>query len=250
MSGTLLPVPGLRAVDQNGEPLGGAYIQFYLTGTTTATPVYTDSTLGTALSNPVVADSSGLFAPMFRDPTITYRAKLYTSAGTLVQDVDPVAAPFVNPSASVTGAMLASGAAVTNIGYTPLNKAGDTATNLLLSATSLSSTSAGYRGAPVNEQDSAYTLTLSDAGNLLRCNSSSAVTYTIPLNSSVAFPAGTVIMFRNVGTGVLTVAVTSGVSLSKAGGAPQGSVAIAQYGLATMVQDATNAWVMSGVGLT
>lgn len=250
MTGRLLPVPGLRAMDQNGEPMAGARLQMYLSGTTTPTPVYVSTLLSSPMSNPIVADSTGLFPAMFCDPAIAYRAQLFTSSGMLVADIDPVAAPTVNPSGSITGDMLASGAAVANLGFIPVNRDGDTASNLLLQASSLSVNSAGYLGAPVSEQDSAYTLCLSDAGKMIRCNSSASVSYIIPLNSAVAFPVGTVVLLRNVGAGVLTVHVTSGVSLSLAGGAPQGSVGVAQYGLATMVQDAPNAWVMSGVGLS
>ena len=95
MTGTLLPVPSLRAVDANGVPMSGALLQFYLTGTTTPTPVYTSATLGTPLSNPVVANSAGLFPAIYIDPTITYRAQLLTSGLSLVQDIDPVAAPLL-----------------------------------------------------------------------------------------------------------------------------------------------------------
>ena len=126
MTGSLLPVPGLRAVDANGAPLPGALLSFYLSGTTTPTPVYANASLTTPLSNPVVADSTGLFPAIYVDPTITYRAILMTGAAVLVRDTDPVATPSTPAAGSITGAMLASGAAVANLGFTPVNKAGDT----------------------------------------------------------------------------------------------------------------------------
>ena len=78
MSGNLLSAPVLRATDANGEPISGALLQFFLTTTTTPTPVYTSASLGTPLSNPVEADGGGLFPPIFLDPTVTYRAQLQT----------------------------------------------------------------------------------------------------------------------------------------------------------------------------
>ena len=135
----------------------------------------------------MVADSTGLFPAIYYDPAITYRAQLYTAAGGLVDDTDPVAAPYINALASITASMLASGAAAGNLGYASLNKAGDTATNLLLASTAIASTSAGYLGAPVNEQDGGYTFALSDAGGMVRCNSAAAETYTITAELSGRF---------------------------------------------------------------
>lgn len=249
-NGRALLSPVYRALDATGTPMPGALLQFYLTGTTTPSPAYTDDTLVTPLSNPVVADGFGLFAPMFLDPTIAYRAQLKTSGGTLIQDVDPVFAPWVPAAGSITGAMLVSGAIVASLGFTPLNRAGDTATNLLIANSALSLTSAGYLGAPVNEQDASYTLVLGDAGKVIRTNSASALAYTIPLNATVAFPLGTVIGFRNIGAGVLTITRTAGVTLTIAGGGTSQDVAMAQYGLATMVRETADTWVISGTGLS
>jgi len=250
MTGTFLSMPVLRAVDANGLPLPGALLQFYVTGTTTPTNVYSSSTLGTALSNPVVADSGGLFAPIWLDPTVTYRAQLQTSAGGVIRDIDPVAAPIALASASITAAMLQSGVAVANIGYTPLNKAGDTATNLVIASTALSTNSAGYLGLPVNEQDANYTFGLSDAGKLVRCNAATAVGYTVPLVASVNYPVGTAISIRNAGAGTLTITPTAGATVAKAGSASQPSIALAQYALVTGIMEAANTWVLSGVGMT
>ena len=40
-TGVLLTMPVLVAVNGAGEPISGALLQFYPTGTTTPTPVYT-----------------------------------------------------------------------------------------------------------------------------------------------------------------------------------------------------------------
>ena len=132
------------------------------------------------------------------------------------------------------------------LGFTPLNKAGDTATNLLIANTALASTSAGYLGAPVNEQDANYTFALSDAGKMVRANSASGIAWTIPPNSAVAFPLGTAIVVRNLGAGTVTIMRGSGVTQLLAGGSTSKDVSLAQYGLATLIQESANAWVCSG----
>ncbi len=182
MSGVLLFPPVFRAVDASGEPINGAGLQFYLTGTTTPTPVYTDDTRGTPLSNPVIADSGGLFAPIYLDPAVTYRAQLLDAASTIIADVDPIAGTVVAATQAQVNAGVATGVYVTPatlaawtglptaLGFTPVNKAGDTATNLALAFTALLANSAGYLGAPVNEQDANYVLALSDAGKMVRAN--------------------------------------------------------------------------------
>lgn len=250
MTGLLIPVPTLRALAANGAPMSGALLQFYLTGTTTPTPVYTSAALTTPLSNPVVSDSAGLFPPMFRDPTVTYRAQLLTSGGSLVQDSDPVAAPIAIAAGAVTAAMLASGAAAGNIGYTALNKAGDTAINLLIAASSLSTTSAGYLGAPRNIQNANYTLALGDAGYCIVCDNTGGYAWTIPPVASVAFPPGTVIGVRNRAAGSITLTRGSGVVLRIAGSSTSKDVSLAIWGLASMFMDESNEWVVGGTGLS
>ncbi len=250
MTGTLLLQPVNRAVDATGAPISGAQLQFYETGTTTPASVYADSGLTTPLSNPVIADSGGLFVPIFLDPAVTYRAQLLSATGTLISDMDPINAPASIAAGEVTAAMLASGAAAGNLGFTPLSKAGDTATNLALTPTTPATNSAGYLGAPVNEQDGTYGFLISDSGKMVRGNGASAIAWTIPPNSSVAFPVGTAIVVRNVGAGTITLTRGTGVTLQIAGSGTSKDVALAQWGLATLIQEAANVWTASGVGIS
>lgn len=242
-------MPVLRAVDANGAPMAGAQLQFFLTGTTTPATVYSSAALTVALANPVTADSGGLFVPIWLDPTVTYRVQLLSNVGTVIRDIDPVFAPVTVATNSITSAMLQSGVAVANIGYTPLNKAGDTATNLLLSFSTLSTTSAGYLGAPVNEQDANYTLALLDAGKMVRANITGATAYTVPPN---VWPVGTGILIRNAASssGTLTITRGSGVSVYGAGSTTTKDWAMAAGGFATLFQEAANVWAISGSGLS
>lgn len=73
----------------NGVPLAGAKLFFYQTGTTTPITVYQDSGLTTPHANPVVADASGIFAPIYTS-SVQFKTVLKTSADVTVQTVDPV----------------------------------------------------------------------------------------------------------------------------------------------------------------
>ena len=72
-------------------------------------------------------------------------------------------------------------------------------------------------------------------------------TVTIPANSSVPFPVGTVITIRNR-INIVTVAITTD-TLNLAGEDTQGSVEIAAGGIATLVKEEHTEWVISGVGI-
>jgi hypothetical protein len=103
-----------RALDANGNPISGATWTFYLSGTTTLTPVYTSNALSTALSNPVVADSGGKFANIFLDNAISYRAVLKDSGGSTIKDIDPVNGSGTNLATFMPETYGAIGDGITN----------------------------------------------------------------------------------------------------------------------------------------
>lgn len=110
----------------------------------------------------------------------------------------------------------------------------------------------GFRTIPQNSQSGAYTLVLADSGKHLLHPSAdtSARTFTIPANSSVAYPIGTAITFINQnGAGVVTIAITTDtMRLSPAG--TTGSRTLAANGSATCVKITSTEWIISGSGLT
>lgn len=110
----------------------------------------------------------------------------------------------------------------------------------------------GFRNIPQNSKSAAYTLVLTDAGKHILHPSAdtTARTFTIPANSSVAFPIGTAITFINQnGAGVVTIAITSDtMRLSPAG--TTGSRTLAANGSATCIKIASTEWIISGSGLT
>ena len=94
------------------------------------------------------------------------------------------------------------------------------------------------------ETGTTYTLVLADAGRRIDCTNASAVTVTIPANSSVAYVTGTEITINQLGAGTVTVEGDTGVTLN---GVSAGSGDIdAQYAGVTIRKTATDTWVMQG----
>lgn len=102
----------------------------------------------------------------------------------------------------------------------------------------------GLTKATINSQTgTTYTLVLADAGKTIDLNNASAITLTVPLNSSVAYPVGTRIDLVQSGAGQVTVAATGGVTInSKAGNLKL----TGQWSAATLIQRSANTWVLVG----
>lgn len=88
-----------------------------------------------------------------------------------------------------------------------------------------------------------YTFVLSDAGKICEFSNSSAVTVTVPPNSSVAFPVGTQIDIVQTGAGKVTLAQGSGVTIKSI--ASQKSLAAQEAG-GTLYKRDTNVWSFGG----
>ena len=99
---------------------------------------------------------------------------------------------------------------------------------------------AGGTTIPHTAQTADYTLALADAGTVVEMNKATAVTVTIPLNATVAFPVDTCISIQQMGAGTVTVAATGGVTIVG------GSVfTVAQYGMIVLRKRATDEWVVA-----
>ncbi len=97
---------------------------------------------------------------------------------------------------------------------------------------------------PIRMVTASTTLTLADAGRCILVNSTSARTVTIPLNANVAYPVGTEIEIMQQGTGAVTIAATSGVTIVCS--ATERTIK-AQYDSVFIKQIATNTWQLSGM---
>lgn len=87
-----------------------------------------------------------------------------------------------------------------------------------------------------------YTLALADAGKIVEASNASAITVTIPANSSVAYPVGTQITILQTGAGQVTVADPAGGTLN----ATPGKKLRAQWSSAVLTKRATDTWVLTG----
>lgn len=107
----------------------------------------------------------------------------------------------------------------------------------------------GFKGIPTSGAgvSGAYTLTASDAGELVYTTSSRTVT--IPANSSVPFEIGTSVVFIS-GTGATTTIAITSDTLILAKDGTTGSRTLAAHGMATAVKVAATTWYISGNGLT
>ena len=159
-------------------------------------------------------------------------------------------------TASFSGATTIGGAAVLS---STLNVA-NTATMGVITGSTISGSAntltvdgtdaVGFRNTPVNSQSAAYTLVLADSGKTILhpIADDNARTFTIPANSSVAYPVGTVVTFVNLINDV-TIAITDD-TMYLAGDGDTSSRTLAAYGVASAVKVASTSWVISGNGLS
>jgi len=99
----------------------------------------------------------------------------------------------------------------------------------------------GYKGLPQTSGGSGYTLALTDQGRHVTITGG----VTIPANSSVAFPIGTIIVVFNDSASTQTIAITAD-TLRLAGTTTTGTRTLAAYGLCTLVKVGTTTWVATG----
>lgn len=104
---------------------------------------------------------------------------------------------------------ISSAAIISALGYTPAN-ASDVDAEFALQSTITS-----------NPQSDDYTLVLSDGypkSKIVEISKATAVNLTVPPNSSVAFPIGTVMWIRRTGAGALTIVEGVGVTVTASSG--------------------------------
>jgi hypothetical protein len=90
-----------------------------------------------------------------------------------------------------------------------------------------------------------YTLVLADANRLTTLSNASAITLTVPPNSSVAVTTGAVVPICQLGVGQVTVAAGVGVTVNPC---PTFTLKLLeQYAEACITKVGTNAWVLTGL---
>lgn len=84
-----------------------------------------------------------------------------------------------------------------------------------------------------------YTIALGDAGKIVSMGATGPVNLTVPLDSSVSFPIGTIVGVYNSSASAVTVVATSGVTVRNLN-------TVSQYREASLRKRATDEWVMAG----
>jgi hypothetical protein len=145
-----------------------------------------------------------------------------------------------------------TGAVVLNTSPTFVTPVLGTPSSGTLSSCTVDGTDAvGFRNIPQNSQSADYTLVLADSGKHIfhPVGDNNARTFTIPANSSVAYPIGTALTFINMAVANVTIAITTDtLTLSSAG--TTGSRTLATNGSATCIKITSTSWLISGSGLT
>lgn len=109
-----------------------------------------------------------------------------------------------------------------------------------VSATTIQATA----GAPVNQQSgTTYTLAATDAGKVVECSNASAITLTVPPNSSVAISVGAIVTVEQTGAGQVTIAQGAGVTVNNV---DSHTKIKGQYGVVSLRKTATDVWTLYG----
>jgi len=91
-----------------------------------------------------------------------------------------------------------------------------------------------------------YTFVLADNGKLVTLSNASAITATVPLNSSVAYATGAIINIQQIGAGQVTIQGASGVTITSTGATATTPKTRAQYSAASIVKTGTDSWTVIG----
>jgi hypothetical protein len=181
--------------------------------------------------------------------TQTLTNKTLTSPTLTTPALGVATATSINGNTLTTGTWTLTGTAGKTLSWSnSLTLAGTDGTTMTFPG---ASASIGYLGVPLNSQSAAYTTVLADAGKCIYhpVGDANARTFTIDSNANVAYPVGTMIMFVNKTSQVVTIAITAD-TMTLAGTTTTGSRSLAQNGIATAYKDTTTGWLINGTGLT
>jgi len=113
-----------------------------------------------------------------------------------------------------------------------------------LASPALTSPSISYA---INAQTgTTYTSVLADAGKIITTSNGSAITFTIPPNSSVAYPIGSSLTVISIGAGLTTFAQGSGVTIASTGATATAPIMRIQHSSATAIKIGTDLWQVVG----
>ena len=242
---------------------------------TSGQPVVAGTIISAATFNALTADlATGLTTALTKDGQTTATARIPFAQGinsTLTTDASSVSTGSIITAGGVgiakklyvgTDANIAGNAAITGTlevtGVTTLTSPilitpalGTPSSGTLSSCTVDGTDAVGFRNIQQNSQRAAYTLVLADSGKHIfhPVGDNNARTFTIPANSSVAYPIGTAITFINMAVANVTIAITTDTLILSSSGTT-GSRTLATNGSATCIKITSTSWLISGSGLT
>ena len=246
---------GTAAVDQSalagiGIDWNGTTSQYDI-DSTVATKQYADDAVGTHNSDTTnvhgIADTAQL--ALLSDVAAVTKTTLGLGNVNNTSDADkPVSTATVTAIATAKSEAIAEVTAVIDGAPNALNTLnelaaalGDDANFASTITTSLAAKVDSYT--PITQKTASYTLsTLDHRDDLIEMGSSSALTLTIPLNSSIAYPVGTSLDILQTGSGQVTIAGAAGVTVN----ATPGLKLRTQWSSATLLKRAENTWVVFG----
>jgi hypothetical protein len=222
----------------------------------------TNSNLGTALEQAIVGKADVTMSSATITLTLTnsnaaqdaraiYLNLTGSPGGAAVLEVPAIEKPYIVKNGSdqevtikvsgQTGVVIPAGSIV--LVYNDGTDVG-AAVNYIPSLTVDGTDAVGFRNTPVNSQSADYTLVLADSGKTILhpVADDNARTFTIPANSSVAYPVGTVISFVNL-QNTVTIAITTDTMYLANNGAT-GSRTLAEYGTASALKVDSTSWVI------
>ncbi len=173
----------------------------------------------------------------------TIRNPLEGSVGDIA--LDDISAVTLTATGNVSGGNILTGGVVSatgNVSGANLIAGGNVTGNV-------GGFSLGYRDIPQVSFSANATIATADAGKHFYSTSASNLILTIANNASQAFQTGSAVTIINQGTGNITVAQGSGVTLYLAGNASSGNRTISTFGMATCIKVATDTWFINGTGV-
>jgi hypothetical protein len=105
----------------------------------------------------------------------------------------------------------------------------------------------GWRDLQPQSKTATYQIVLADRGSLIPITTGGV---TVPDNSSIAFPVGTIISVYNDSGSSQTVSMLGTDTLRLAGTSTTGSRTLAQRGVGTLLKVKTTEWTFSGPGVS
>lgn len=190
------------------------------------------------ISNPVDDDvaaalsagaSTGDAHPSTHIDQVAYNEAVETAVNAVITLSEATAAAQYLPisGGTLTGLLTLSGAPTADLHTATKKYVDDAATQVAINP----------------QTGTSYTLVLADAGKLVTVSSAATHTLTVPPNSSVAFPAGTVINLLRRGAGKLQVAQGAGVTIESMS---SNKFVDPQYGPASLTKLSNDVWHLGG----